>query len=382
MDTELITWITSILGELKGQNDQVLKNQEKIIEKVEQISDNLQKLNSKFDEQILRDARIGVRHLVDGINSGVGKARENEFFLARQKFANLVELDSNQTTSGTSGTVDNKGLISLGYYGNFHYFNLIGDKRSAAIQVYECILNSLEWGNLLYVLHSLEIFPTTFLGQDYAESIYRLMGSQNSSAKPEGGKLAGFLGGAGLFGGLTAIATSLLFPPAAFAGLSLWVISGAIGTASLLGGTWGTASGGEQGTNSEAEQLKKKLEGILNHLQAECRTRLKILQKTTSDELLGLAWKGKILPFVDAVEKVLLKNDKGVFKGDKAELKNRLTNLLGSVDKGNINGAELALFDIGNFLRGLSGVTQEFSTLVEEWNGLVSQLGKSGLLRS
>ena len=39
MDTELITWITSILGELKGQNDQVLKNQEKIIEKVEQISD-------------------------------------------------------------------------------------------------------------------------------------------------------------------------------------------------------------------------------------------------------------------------------------------------------------------------------------------------------
>ena len=128
--------------------------------------------------------------------------------------------------------------------------------------------------------------------------------------------------------------------------------------------------------------MKKKLEGILNHLQAECRTRLKILQKTTSDELLGLAWKGKILPFVDTVEKVLLKNDKGVFKGDKAELKNRLTNLLGSVDKGNINGAELALFDIGNFLRGLSGVTQEFSTLVEEWNGLVSQLGKSGLLHS
>jgi hypothetical protein len=87
MEAELLNWAISVLGELKLQNDQVLNNHVKILQKIDQVRDSLKQLDAKFDEQILRDARTGVRHLVDGINSRVGRARDNEFYLARQKFA-------------------------------------------------------------------------------------------------------------------------------------------------------------------------------------------------------------------------------------------------------------------------------------------------------
>ena len=83
--------------------------------------------------------------------------------MARQGFAHLTELDPSGSTGSKSGDIDNKFLICLGYWGNHHYFNLTGEKRNAAIQVYQCTEHSPQFGMLL--------FSSTFFSKNFADRI-------------------------------------------------------------------------------------------------------------------------------------------------------------------------------------------------------------------
>lgn len=166
VESELANFVMSTFTELKSQNSRILKNQEEILEKLDAVQNDLKKVNQKLDEQILRDARVGIRHLIDGINSGSTKVKDSEYQLARQKFTSLIELNPNEVTKGTSGEVDNKFLISFGYYGSFHYFNLQNDRRSAAIQVYECVERWIEWETSIFAL---KMFSHKFFSKNYYE---------------------------------------------------------------------------------------------------------------------------------------------------------------------------------------------------------------------
>jgi hypothetical protein len=390
MEAELLNWAISVLGELKLQNDQVLNNHVKILQKIDQVRDSLKQLDAKFDEQILRDARTGVRHLVDGINSRVGRARDNEFYLARQKFANLVELDSNQVTSGTSGEIDNKFLIGLGYYGNFHYFNLVGDKRSAAIQAYECTARWTEWS---YPLFALELFPQKFFSKNYfvlingitKELVQLQSNGANLGESNSIGNALKAVGAAGI-GGATfvslGIASTVIFIPfLAAAGAAGAAGAGFLMLTNKLGGK-SKAPSLSGDSKKQYELLCNSLNKLYTELLNECKERQRILQNMTSDKFLTLGWKSKVLPFTNLIENTLIKANRAIPLQEQLQLRSGVTDLLNAVDRGNINGAELALFNVGNFVRGLSGVTQEVTSLVEQWNNLVEQLNESGLLQS
>lgn len=122
-------WMIDLFTELAANQDWIASNQDEILKQLEDITGRLKSLDAKLDEQTLRAARTGVRHLVDGLNSDIDDVKSDEFLLARREFGKLVQLDPEGTTEGTSGCVDNKHLIALGHWGNCHYFNIRGDNR-------------------------------------------------------------------------------------------------------------------------------------------------------------------------------------------------------------------------------------------------------------
>ena len=288
MELELANLVISTFTDMKSQNETVLKNQEKILEKLDEVQDSLQSFGQKLDEQILRDARAGMRHLIDGINSGITKIRDSEFQLARQKFTVLIELNPNEITHGTSGEIDNKILIAFGYYGSFHYFNLQGDKRSAAIQVYECVEKWSEWGGSLFAL---QMFSPKFFSKNYAQIIERLI-QQISKIQVSSGNVTEEMGTLGSVAG-TATGLGVIMGLGTATGIGAG--SGAIGL--LLAGPvgWGILGVGvvsagivgnmfpkkqKQGEISASdkakyEQLVEELKAINTELYEECKRRKK-----------------------------------------------------------------------------------------------------------
>lgn len=395
MESELAKLVISAFTELKSQNETVLKNQEKILEKLDEVQNSLQSLGQKLDEQILRDARAGMRHLIDGINSGITKVRDSEFQLARQKFTALIELNPNGITHGTSGQIDNKILIGFGYYGSFHYFNLQGDKRSAAIQVYECVEKWSEWGGSLFAL---QMFSHKFFSKNYLQIIERLFQQiseiqvNSGNVKEEMGTLgsvASGVTGGGVILGLGAI-SGILGPGA---GVGALLAAGPVGWG-ILG--VGVVSAGIVGNmfpkkqkqaeisvsdKAKYERLTKELEAINTELYEECKRRKRMLQNTTLDNLLGVGMKAYVLPFTVEVENVLKQPNLRISNNDKVTLEREVRQLANAANQKSPSQAEVALFNVGNVLRGLSGVVEEFSNLLDKWNGLTEQLSKSGLLR-
>lgn len=394
MESELAKLVISTFTELKSQNETVLKNQKKILEKLDEVQESLQRLGQKLDEKVLRDARAGMRHLVDGINSGVTKIRDSEFQLARQKFTGLIELNPNEITQGTSGQIDNKILIGFGYYGSFHYFNLQGDKRSAAIQVYECVEKWSEWGNSLFAL---KMFSPNFFSKNYAQIIERLIQEiskvqvSSGNAEQEIGTLGSVVGTATVYGVAAGLASASGISLGA-AGLGL-LFAGPIGWG-ILGA--GVVSGGivanmfpkkqkqaEINASDQAkyEQLVEDLKAINTELYEECKRRKRMLQNTTLDNLLGIGMKAYVIPFTVEVENVLKRPSLRISNNDKVTLEREIRQLASAANQKSASQAEVALFSVGNLLRGLSGVVEEFSNLLDKWNGVTEQLSKSGLLR-
>ena len=394
MESELAKLVISAFSELKSQNETVSKNQEKILEKLDEVQNSLQSLGQKLDEQILRDARAGMRHLIDGINSGITKIRDIEFQLARQKFTALIELNPNEITYGTSGQINNKVLIGFGYYGSFHYFNLQGDKRSAAIQVYECVEKWSEWGSSLFAL---QMFSHKFFSKNYIQIIERLF-QQISEIQVNSENVTEEIGTLGSVAG-TATGIGVMMGLGAASGIG----AGAGGLGLLLAGPvgWGilgigVVSAGIVGNmfpkkqkqaeisasdKAKYERLIKELGAINTELYEECRRRKRMLQNTTLDNLLGVGMKAYVMPFTVEVENVLKRPNLRIPNNDKVTLEREVRQLASAVNQKSASQAEVALFSVGNLLRGLSGVVEEFSNLLDKWNGLTEQLSKSGLLR-
>jgi hypothetical protein len=392
VESELTKLVISAFTELKSQNDVVLKNQEKILEKLDGVQDSLQRTTEKLDEQILRDARTGMRHLIDGINSGVTKIRDSEFQLARQKFTALIELNPNEITQGTSGQIDNKILIGFGYYGSFHYFNLQGDKRSAAIQVYECVEKWSDWGGSLFALG---MFSPKFFSKNYAESMDKII-QQIINLQTNLGESEKEISNVGLaLGGLAGSSAALgLGSTAGFSGIGALLAAGPIGWG-IIG--VGVVAGGivmnilpkkhkdpelNSADKAKYDRLVEELRATNSELYEECKKRKKMLQNTTLDELLSIGMKTYIMPFTAEVENVLKQPGLRISTSDKVTLEKEVRHLASAVNQKNVSQAEVALFNVGNLLRGLSGVIQEFSNLLEKWNGVTTQLQKGGLLRS
>jgi len=102
--------------------------------KVTDILEHIQQIEvyskTSINNQNIINAKQGLRHLIDGLNSNVDHVREKEFLMARDKFNTLIHLDSNLS--------DNDALICIGHWGNFMYFNQFGDYNNALVQIYEC----------------------------------------------------------------------------------------------------------------------------------------------------------------------------------------------------------------------------------------------------
>jgi hypothetical protein len=156
-------WISEVFLELTVGQQEIGSNQDKILQQLEDITGRLQTLDAKLDEETLRSARTGVRYLIDGVNSDIEDVKSDELLMARQEFGKLVHLDSEGITKGTSGQVDNKHLIAIGHWGNSHYFNIRGDMRNAAIQVYECTAK--------FPIIGLVLFSSHFFTKDYGALI-------------------------------------------------------------------------------------------------------------------------------------------------------------------------------------------------------------------
>ena len=106
-----------------------------------------------------------------------------------------------------------------------------------------------------------------------------------------------------------------------------------------------------------------------------------MFQNTTLDGLLSIGMKAYVMPFTVEVENVMKRSNLRISNSDKVTLEREVGQLTSAVNQKSASQAEVALFNIGNLLRGLSGVVQEFSNLLDKWNGLTEQLSKSGLLR-
>src|SRR5262249_45410124 len=103
---------------------------------------------------------------VTAANSEVPQVREAELQSASEVFHKLTQLDPDEKTQGTSGEVENRYLIAIGYWGLFHYLNMCGDTRNALIQVYECTQK--------YCTMGLMMFPPQFFSHDYARETDKL----------------------------------------------------------------------------------------------------------------------------------------------------------------------------------------------------------------
>lgn len=135
----------------------------KLQEQFEILVEQLQFQEAQRTDDLMNSARKGIHHLLDGMNSKKKKVQNTSFALAYNEFTKLVSFDNSSPIERTQETIGRANYICVGYWGNFHYFTLIDDKQSAAIQVYECALR--------YPRQAVSIFPTSFFKHDFHKLI-------------------------------------------------------------------------------------------------------------------------------------------------------------------------------------------------------------------
>jgi hypothetical protein len=325
-------WVVSILTELSTQNKNIIKNQRILFEKIDEVKLAAEQIGQKIDEQVLREGRAGMRHLVDGINSEIESARKSELQFARQIFARLIELDPDEVTTGTSSSIDNKILISLGYYGSFHYFNILGDKRNAAIQVYECVEKWIAWENPLFAL---ELFPQSFFSQNYIKILSQLyrdienllinIKDHDSVFNENAAKAGATVGNAG-----AAIA---------------WLLMGSINPLALGAGIVGYIAAGslfkrknlKEADKDKISNAQNVLSTTFSDLEEECKFRHQALQKTTLEAILNLGWRSQLYPLTKNIEEVINRSNHSMNFQDQVNLKNKVNVLKEGMSQRNIS---------------------------------------------
>lgn len=156
LEFNLVEIVPHITAELNDILQSIDSNQNTLQEKFNGLLDEQLVMNSKqFDKNDLLSAKKAIRHLIDGLNSEIQEVKINSFILAYDEFSKLINLDS-----------DNGEFISIGYWGNFHYFTLLNDNKNATIQVYECASR--------FPCIATKIFPVIFFGTDYAKLLHEV----------------------------------------------------------------------------------------------------------------------------------------------------------------------------------------------------------------
>jgi len=138
--TAVITLVSGCLGILKNLSNDT----QKLIERHDELVDCLQiqqlslrKIEQKIDNQVLRVANKSNVFLTDALRTNQHLSRNNSLQAAYEGFTELICLDPNENTVGTSIAISNKKLIALGYLGRFTYYCLLRCYEDALFQIYQ-----------------------------------------------------------------------------------------------------------------------------------------------------------------------------------------------------------------------------------------------------
>ena len=381
-------WTAQVFAKLSRINKQILETKAELLNATDEI-------RSKLDEKILRDLRTAFRHLRDGALSSVSDVQQNEFQTARQKFAELVELDPNDTTKGTSGEFSNRYLIALGYLGNFHYYNLFGDKRMAAVQVYECLNKFLEWNDCLKVVETFSIEALDgFFSKNYLKEIggaeVSLDLAQQGFKETEKGVFQKKLRTLGILsaGTITTVvageALLLSLPLLAGAGVAGYLFGDKLPsgfkekTSGVAKNTFASLKNMLKNPNTQEEkdscvQLEKLIEDLKSEFEGECRERLTYLQSTDSSELMILDFDTSTFPIVNQIQDLLEKNSTILPTSSKVALeeeKNSLTKAIEQVDTNLVSKSLMGFIALLN-PANLTELAEDYSELVESCSELL-----------
>lgn len=158
--------IFEILGELQKSYEH-----EAVMKELERVIEHLELLEIKLDQEIMIRVRAGLANLNAYVSSDNPDVKTEELRMAREKFSELMALEPTLSTMG----LPNEILICFGYWGSYLYFGLRGDKKNAALHVYECIQKWPLWG--------LTMFPSNILSKNYSELTTNLLAEMNSTTK-------------------------------------------------------------------------------------------------------------------------------------------------------------------------------------------------------
>lgn len=405
MDPANALWNARVFAKLARINKQILETKTEVLNATDEIK-------SKLDEEILRDFRTAFRHLRDATLSSVSNIQNYELIAARNKFAELVELHPDDTTKGTSGEFSNRYLIALGYLGNFHYYNLSGDKRMAAVQVYECISKFLEWNDHIKVVEAFSI--DTLEGFFSREYLKEIGGAESSLAIAHKGlkevekesfqKKLRTLGivSASTVGTVVAADVLLLsLPLLATAGVAGWFFGDKIPSAFKEKVSKETKDGfgrlknvftlpNIQEKKNSTAQLEKLIEDLKFAFESECSERLAHLQSTDSIELMVLDFDTSASPVTNQIEDLVKKNFTILSESSKATLEEEKNNLTHAIQQGDPNLVGKTLASLTTLLRDpacLTDLVEGYSSLIEasyelldNCNNLIGKLQDIGVL--
>jgi hypothetical protein len=261
------------LGVMVGK---VLKNQENILKELETINGRLKAIEISLDERVLTDARAAIKHLTDAANVKNQSVRDQNLQLATSIFTKLTAVDPNQTTQGTSGTMQNKALIALGYWGRHLILGMQDETHYALVQVYECTQS--------YPLEGMMVFPPAYFSKDYKSEIDEASLGENMAlsqweSAQKGNRQTQIVRGLEMAGGLVLSVAGLA---ALFAGNSSMIQAG---LTSLRGGTNIYTNANNKPTTPydsitpfrTALSLKETRERLAMEITAECSARLQFL---------------------------------------------------------------------------------------------------------
>ncbi|MCC7209027.1 MAG: hypothetical protein IT323_17080 [Anaerolineae bacterium] len=270
-------WLISVVADLAANQQTFQDDNQALLRTLDELKERLHRVESNLDEQVLRGMRTGIRHLVDGLNSDLPDVRDDELRLARAEFTRLASLNPEGQTAGQSGVVDNSLLISLGYWGNAHYFNMRGDTRNALLQVYECTRKHPEYGLLTF---SSQFFSRDYLTEFVNETARLALLSKQLEQREWGN----------LFKGITNFGKQVVKGVVALgAGVIIGSFSGPLGLMAA-GAVWNSEVEVEQYEDTDKlkadiQQATQKIQTALADLERECDTRIADLQKVTLKDL-------------------------------------------------------------------------------------------------
>jgi len=272
----LLASMTQPVANLGLMLGKVLKNQEKILKQLETINERLKAIEIRLDERILSDARTAIIHLNDAANVRGKSVRDQSLQSASAIFTKLTALDPNQMTQGTSGTIQNRALIALGYWGRHLILGMQDETRYALVQVYECTQK--------YPLEGMLVFPPDYFSKDYKAEIdvakvHEAMAHKQLDSTQRANRQAQIERGLEMAGGVSLVVLGIA---ALFTGNTSVMQAG---FRSLQGGSQVYSDASKKSTSPfdelapalKALSMKQTRERLAKEITAECSSRLQFL---------------------------------------------------------------------------------------------------------